>query len=100
MEMVNQLLQMLYGVPYVGPVAGAVLGLVLPISALMTAVVALWHGLVMLASALALIPGLQKMQGVATWLQTEDAVVQGVMAKWVKPVVDRLSLLPLPTVKQ
>jgi len=97
MDLLASVLQMLSSMPYVGPVVVWALALMLPVSALISALVLLWQAAVKVLSALAIIPGLSGLAGAAAWLKTEDDAVEGWISGVLKPILDRLSLIPLPS---
>lgn len=69
------LLNMVAGIPVIGKVLAVVLSALVGVSALVTAVVGIWHGVVAAMQALASIPGLQGLNGVANSLKAKDAAV-------------------------
>ena len=100
MDLIFGILQFLGGIPAVGPVLATIVTYALPAVAVITALVALWHAIVVCIGALAVVPGLQGLAGLAAKLSGADLKVDGFVKTYVLPFLNRLSMLPLPTKKQ
>jgi hypothetical protein len=90
------LLGSLSGVPYVGQAMYYLVLAAAVASGAVTAFVAIWHALVVLFQALALIPGLSSMAKVADFFKTTEDKISGVEKAWISPILNRLSAIPLP----
>jgi hypothetical protein len=97
MTLIAMLLQALQAIPYVGPVIVFGLNLVLPLSAVMSAFVGCWQGVVLLLQALGSIPMLGFFKTLATKLAADEAVVNGVINNNILPFIKQLSAIPIPT---
>lgn len=86
--------------PYVGPFVAPALTIVLGASAVVTALFALWHAFVGVLLALSLIPGLSGLAAFANQLKTLEDSTEGFFAGKIKPILDRLSLIPIPKKKE
>ena len=99
MDLITTLLSFLAQIPVVGTWLAAIVSYAIPASAVVTALVALWHALVLALVALAQVPGLSGLAGIANTLKTDDDAVEGFVSTYILPVLKQLSLLPLPAVK-
>lgn len=97
-DLIMTVLGFLTSVPYVGTFLAAVVGYALPLSAVVTALVAVWHAVVIAMGVLAMVPALKGLAPLANTLKTDDAAVTGFVSTWLTPILNRLSLLPLPAV--
>lgn len=97
LDLLTSILTFLVNVPYIGPVIAVVVQYALPAVTVVTAFVAVWHAVVLALSALAAVPGLQGLSNLANALKTDDNAVEGFVSTWIVPILDRLSVLPLPT---
>jgi len=95
-DLIMTVLGFLGNVPFVGHYLALVIGYALPISGVITALVAVWHAVVALLGVLASVPGLSVLANVANALKTDTDAVDGFLAQWVTPILNRLSMLPLP----
>jgi hypothetical protein len=94
-SIVTSVLQMAAGVPAIGKVLAVVLGALVGVSAVVTALVAIWHAAVALVTAVATIPGLSGLAALAKSMQADSAVVDAdsnQLLSW----VERLSAIPVP----
>lgn len=92
---IASVLQMVSGIPAVGKYIAVALGVLVGLSALVTALVGFWHGLVSVISALAAFPGLQGLQSLAGSLKADSAIVDAdsnQLLSW----IERLSAIPVP----
>jgi len=96
MDLIMGLLTFLGQVPYVGPILATIVSLALPVTAVVTALVACWHAVVMVFSALAMVPGLGSLQALADKLKHSEELFGGFVSKYVLMFLNRLSMLPLP----
>lgn len=86
----------LMSVPVVGPWVAIALKVLLPLSVIATAVVALAHATIAVMKAMALIPGLAGLSALSDKLKVKADAAEGFFNTKVKPILDRLSLIPLP----
>lgn len=107
---ISTIMTFLAGVPYIGPVISVIVGIALPLAAVATSLVAVWHGLVILIQAVALmltaigaLPKLgalqnvgQKLAAVADKMKADEDVISGEVAGTVVPFLNRLSVISLP----
>lgn len=93
------LLALMDKVPLIGHALGLVATYTVPVCGVLTAVLGLWHGLVLLLMALAKVPGLEKLAPIAEKLKVVDDGADSVWKKYVLPLMDRLSMLPMPKKK-
>ena len=100
MDLIMGILTFLAQIPYVGPVLATIAHYALPAVAIVTAFVGVWHALVLVFQALAAVPGLQGLQSLADKLKTSEDKVDGFVNTYVLAVLNRLSMLPLPTAKK
>jgi hypothetical protein len=96
LAILSGLLSMLMQVPVVGPVVVFILGLVLPLSAAVTAMVLLWQAIVGMLKALAAIPGLSSLSGIANSLSVEEQAAENFVNNQIVPLLKTLSAIPLP----
>jgi hypothetical protein len=94
-SMIVALLNMVASIPVVGKVLVVVLSALVGVSALITALVGVWHGVVAAVSALASIPGLSGLSGVAKALQA-DAVVVDADTSQLLSWIQQLSAISIP----
>lgn len=97
MDLLTGVLTFLAQVPYVGPVIAIIVKFALPLVAVVTAIVAVWHAVVLALQALAMVPGLQGLANLANSLKTSEDKVDGFVNTYILPALNRLSVLPLPT---
>lgn len=92
------LLNMVAAIPVIGKVLAVVLSALVGVSALVTAVVGIWHGVVAAIQAMASIPGLSGLSGVANSLKAANAVVEAdssQLLSWIQ----QLSAISIPVSK-
>ena len=96
----NQILQLLLGVlnsiPAVGPYLVIVMNWIMPLAAIATSLVAVWHAVVLALQALAKLPALGGLQALADKLVTDDAAVESFLTTYLLPFLAQFSVLPLP----
>ncbi len=93
-------LTLLGSIPAVGPYLVIVMNWAVPLSGVITALVAVWHAIVLAMSALANIPALAGLKKYANALSTDDTAVEGFVNTYILPVLSQLSMLPLPKMKK
>lgn len=94
-SVIASVLGLVSSIPAVGHILSVVLGVVVGLSAVVTALVAIWHGVVSAITALSALPGLSGLQAVAKKLQADSAVVDAdssQLLSW----IERLSAIPVP----
>lgn len=99
MNLFPTVLAMLAAIPAVGPILAKVVAIAVPVSAVATAIVAVWHACVVALAALAHIPGLSKLQGAADFFKTTEDKIVSFEKGWLMPILDQLSMIPLPVEK-
>lgn len=97
-SIVTFIVGILQGIPFLGPILAVIITYAMPVAGIVSAIVALWHGVVLALQALALIPAFSGLKNVATALQTDENAAETFINKWVLPLLDQLSLIPLPSV--
>lgn len=97
-SIVSFIISILQGIPVLGPVLAVIISYAMPVAGIVSAIVALWHGVVLALQALALIPAFKGLSSVATALQTDENAADSFINTWVTPVLDQLSMIPLPSV--
>lgn len=100
MDVLSAVIGFVLSVPVVGPILVKVLTVVLGLSAVVSAVFGVWLGAVKVLDGLAKIPGLGKLQATADKLRVVEGDAEGFFATKVLPVLNRLSLIPLPKAKE
>lgn len=83
---------MLMNIPVVGHVLTVIVGVVMFLPPVLTALVALWHALVLVFKALGAIPGLSFLTGIANFFSANEPAFQGFLTK----VIDWIALIPVP----
>lgn len=96
---ISAILAFLGNIPAVGPVIATILSYALPVSAVATAIIACWHGLVGLVVALSMVPGLHGMKPLADKLKLAATPVDSFINTWIVGLLKQLSLLPAPQQK-
>ena len=92
-------LSLLSSIPVLGPYLAVAMQWAVALSGIVTALVAIWHAVVLAVGALAKLPGLSGLAGLAASLSTDDTAVEGFVNTYILPLLSQLSLLPLPAVK-
>jgi hypothetical protein len=98
-SLIVSVVQMISSVPVVGKFLAPVLGVLVGASAVVTALVGVWHAVVSAITALAALPGLSGMAGLAKSLQADSAVIDAdsnQLLSW----IERFSAIPVPQVAQ
>ena len=98
MNLLPTILAMLAAIPAVGPILAKIVSVAAPVSAGVTALVACWHAVVVALAGLAHVPGLSKLQGAADFFKTTEDKIASFEHGWLMPILDQLSMIPLPTV--
>lgn len=93
-------LTLLGSIPAVGPYLVIAMNWAVPAAGIVTALVAVWHAVILAIVALAKIPVLSSLSGLANSLTTDDTAVEGFVNTYILPVLNQLSMLPLPQLKQ
>jgi hypothetical protein len=96
-DLIAIVFQALQSVPYVGPIIVFILGLVMPISVVLSAFCLAWQSLIAFLNALGAIPGLSFLQGVAAKLKADEAKVEGFINADIIPIIKALSAIPVPS---
>jgi hypothetical protein len=94
-SLIMSLVSMVSSIPAVGKILAVVLGALVGLSAVVTALVGVWHAVVAMVTALASLPGLDGLKTLAASLQADSAVVDAdsnQLLSW----IERLSALPIP----
>lgn len=102
MDSVLNVISMLIGyfgsVPSVGKYIAIGLSVILSLGAVATAIVGMWHGIVVLLQALASVPGLQGLKGVADSMKIQEDKINDFENNKILPILNRLSAISLPKV--
>lgn len=96
-SLISGVLQMVSHLPLVGHYASVIIGAAVALSAVVTALIGVWHSIVLLAHALAQVPGLQGLQKLADALKADEDSINSYANGFLLPLLDRLSAVPLPT---
>jgi hypothetical protein len=91
---------MLGSIPVVGKVLAVAIPAIAGLAGCVTALVAIWHGFVALLVGLAKIPGLSGLAGFAEKMKNDESKVDGFLQGTLFPLLNRLSAIPVPQVKQ
>lgn len=94
MDLITMLLGFLGNIPLVGGILAKVVVFALPASAVVTALVAVWHAVVGVVSALSV--AFPSLAGLAASLKADEDKITSFSNSWILPILNRLSLLPLP----
>lgn len=94
MDLISMLLGFLGSIPVVGSVLAVVAKFAIPASACVTALVAVWHAVVGVLTALSL--AVPSLAGVAASLKADEDTITSFENSWILPILNRLSLIPLP----
>ena len=97
-QIIVTLVSFLASIPVVGKILAVVIPALAGVSAVVTALVMVWHAFVALLQALAMIPGLQGLQGFATSMKNDEDKVTGFAQGTLMPLLNRLSAIPVPAV--
>lgn len=100
MDLISSVLAFLAQIPVVGQWLAVIVSYAVPASVVITALVAVWHSLVLALVAMSQVPGLSGLSGLANTLKTSEDSVEGFINTYVMPVLKQLSLLPLPKQQQ
>lgn len=102
MDSILNVVQMLVGyfgsIPAIGKYIAMALGLILSLGAVATAIVGMWHAVVVLLQALAGVPGLQGLMGVANSLKVQEDKLKDFENNKILPILNRLSAISLPKI--
>jgi hypothetical protein len=96
LDLVTTLLTFLGNIPVVGHYLSLLVSFALPLTAVVTALVAVWHAVVGIVAAVAALPGMSKLQGLADSLKADEDKLVSFENSWILPILNRLSMLPLP----
>lgn len=94
--LINTLITLISSISGVGPILAKIIPIILVASGIISGVIAAWHGLNGLILGLSKIPGLSVLSGIAVKVQSLDDEAEGFLNKWVIPILNRLSLIPIP----
>jgi hypothetical protein len=89
LDLLNSLLAMVATIPVAGPVLAKIAAIALIVSAVVTALIGVWHSVIKVVQALGMV-------ALAAKLQAYDDEAEGVLNKYVLPILDRLSLIKVP----
>lgn len=95
----EMLIQFAMSIPTVGPYIVLVMKVLLGMSAVVTAIVALAHAAIAVLKALSLIPGLAFLDAAAEKLKAKSEAAEGFYMTKIHPILNRLSLIPIPAKK-
>lgn len=99
----DNLLPMLVGlmsaIPVVGGILAKIIMIAAPLTVAVTALVALWHALVVFVSALAVMPGLEGLKTISEKLKASEEQATGFVHNYILPILNRLSMIPIPEKK-
>lgn len=94
-SIVISLVQMVAGIPAIGKYLAFALGALVGLSAVVTALVGVWHAAVAAITALAAFPGLGGLSSLSASMQADSAVVDAdsnQLLSW----IERFSAIPIP----
>lgn len=96
LSVVSMLISYFGGMPSVGKYMALGLSIIVSLGAVATAIVGMWHGLVVLLQALASVPGLQGLKGVADSMKVQEDKIKDFENNKLLPILNRLSAISLP----
>ena len=99
LSVVSMAISYLLGIPAIGKYLALGLSVVVALGAVVTAVVGAWHGIVILLQALASIPGLSGLAGVAASMKVDEGKITDFSNSKILPIINRLSAIPIPKQK-
>ena len=100
MSILQWVLSFLNSIPAIGPYLVIVMNLAVPLSGIVTALVAVWHAVVLFLMALSKLPALSGLANFANTLSTAETTAEGYINTYVFPVLRQFSMLPLPKMKK
>jgi len=99
-DFIGNFLTFLATIPFIGHYLQIIASYAIPATAIISALVGVWHGVVAVFVALAQVPGLSFLSGIAQTLQVDGEAVDGFINKWILPILNRFSMIPLPKLKK
>lgn len=84
--------QFLMNIPVVGHVLTVIVGIAVLLPPALTALVAVWHALVLTFKALGAIPGLSFLNSLSNFFSVNEPAFQGFLTK----LIDYIALIPVP----
>lgn len=92
----SNLLGSLASIPAVGKILATVVAGGAALILVVNALVAIWHSVVILLNALAAVPGLSGLGGIASSMLAEEAVISDFAKGKILPILAQISALPVP----
>lgn len=93
------LLPMVASYGAVGKILATIIAVAGGLSGVVTALVAMWHALVLVLQALSILPGLSSLASLAQALAADEAKITSFSQGTLLPLLNRLSAVQLPTSK-